>query len=155
VLFVAGLYWLVVDLLKADQQHDYTLRWHLAAGAEPVLGDGDAGGSRAETPAVRLEVVGAAAVTVEPGWVSPEYGVRHPAPVVVASPPRTADAALVTLLAPRAHGSPPSLLEADPATGRFLVGRGDGSTDLLVWRPGHLEASLAGPPTSRAPGAPR
>jgi hypothetical protein len=150
VLFVAGEYWLVVDLLHAPQPHDYTLRWHLAPGAAPAL-TRLPGGTRAETPAVRLDVVGDATVAVEPGWVSPEYGVKHPAPVVVASAPRTAQAVLVTLLAPRREGRAPRLLESDIAGGRWVVELADGSTDLLAWRPGRLHADLAGRPPGGLP----
>jgi hypothetical protein len=150
VLFVAGEYWLVVDLLHAPRPHDYDLRWHLPPGAAPALTPVP-GGTRAETRTVRLEVVGDATVAVEPGWVSPEYGVKHPAPVVVASAPRAAQAVLVTLLAPRREDWAPRLLESDGAGGRWVVELADGSTDLLAWRPGRLHADLAGRPPGRLP----
>jgi hypothetical protein len=152
VLFVAGEYWLVVDVLHADRPHDYALRWHLAPGAGPALTPTGAHVTRADSSTVRIEVAGAATVAVEQGWVSPEYGVKHPAPVVVASVHGAAEAALVTLLAPARDGRPPTLREADATEGRFVVELADGSADHLRWRPGHLVADLAGRPAARAAG---
>ncbi len=155
VLFVAGEYWLVLDTLHSDRQHDYVLRWHLADAAEPTLTEAPGVGTRVTTPTVLLELAGLATVTTEPGWVAPEYGVRIATPVVAGALARAADGQTVTLLAPRRNGGSVRLLEADPAAGSVVVELPDGSTDRVSWRPPHLEAVLApraGAPSHRVPG---
>jgi hypothetical protein len=95
------------------------------------------------TPTVALELAGAAAVAIEPGWVSPGYGVRHPAPVVVGSVRQAAGARLVTLLAPRGAADPPRMQLVDVDAGEVVVTLADGSVDTICWRPPHLQAVLA------------
>ncbi len=143
VLFVAGEYWLVFDTLRSDRSHDYALRWHLADGEDPAITRSDAGTTRVTTATVVLELAVPAAVTTEQGWVSPEYGVKHAAPVVVGAVDRAADARLVTLLAPRGEGSTPRMLAVDVDSGEVVVGLGDGLVDRICWRPPHLQAVLA------------
>lgn len=133
VVFVAGEYWLVFDLLRAGQPHDYALRWHLADDVVPDLTPAEQGRWAVTTPAVRLEIDGGSPPTIEPGWVSVEYGVKTPAPVVVAHARAAADAAFVTLLAPRRTGTAPRLRRADASAGTAVVELADGSTDHLSW----------------------
>ena len=83
----------------------------------------------------RVEFLGthAGADTItEPGWVSPSYGIKHPAPVVVARAHGVA-ADLVTVLSP---GPGAVTIEDCTADGllRCHVSRGAG-TDLLEWSP--------------------
>ncbi len=156
VLFVAGEYWLVLDALRADRPHRYSLRWHLAEDTTPVLARPAPGRARVTTPHLLLDVAGHAAVATEPGWVSTEYGVRTPAPVVVASTVEARDADLLTLLAPRRDGSSPRLRSADPAAGTVVVELPGGGQDRITWRSPHLAAVLA-PRAGRrttAPGGP-
>ena len=96
VVFVAGEYWLVFDQLTAPEPHDYALRWHLADDVVPDVRPTAAGRSSVTTPTVRLEIDGGSPLTIEPGWLSTEYGVKAPAPVVQASA-RAAEAEFVTL----------------------------------------------------------
>jgi hypothetical protein len=141
VLLVAGEYWLVLDALRGERPHDYALRWHLAYDDPPTIEASPDGITRVSTPTVRLDLGRRGgrrlAVAVEPGWVAPEYGVRTPAPVVVATPPRTDDVDLVTLLAPRRAGVSPRLLSADLAAGSLVVELPGGAVDRILWHP-HL-----------------
>jgi hypothetical protein len=141
VLFVAGEYWLVLDALRGERPHDYALRWHLAYDDPPTVEASPAGIIRVTTRAVRLDLGGPSGrplpVAVEPGWVAPEYGVRTPAPVVVATPHRADDVDLVTLLAPGRAGASPSLRSADLASGSLVVELPGGATDRILWHP-HL-----------------
>jgi uncharacterized heparinase superfamily protein len=82
---VGGDHWVVHDRLRADREHDYAVRWHLAPEADgtvEVRQHGDdhvvrAAGVRLTVPRRCGEVV------VEQGWIAPTYGVKLPAPVVV------------------------------------------------------------------------
>jgi Heparinase II/III-like protein/Heparinase II/III N-terminus len=132
VVLVAGEYWLVFDLMRADGQHDYALRWHLADDAVPEVRIDAGEAARVTTPTVVLEVAGGSETDVEAGWVSVEYGVKHPASVVVTHA-RAADAGLVTLLAPRRGGNSPRLVRADAEAGEAVIQLPDGGTDHLVW----------------------
>jgi hypothetical protein len=142
VAFVAGEYWLVLDQLRADEPHDYALRWHLAEDCVPDLRPTPAGLTSVTTPTVHLEIGGGAAA-LEPGWISVEYGVKTRAPVVVARA-HAADAELLTLLAPRREGKAPRLRWADASLGAAVVELPDGGTDHLVWGAPEREVAVDG-----------
>jgi hypothetical protein len=95
-------YWVVHDRLRATSAHDYTAHWHLAREAEGRVAVRRAPGQTVvTTPRSTLAVPdGYGDVGLGPGWVSPTYGVKHPAPVVLVSAGDRADADLVTVLAP-------------------------------------------------------
>ncbi len=85
-------YWVIEDRLAGRAPHRYDLRFHLAPDAEGrVAVERRDGSSVVRAPGVALVVVGDAAPVVEPGWTSPDYGIRHAAPVVsiVAEAPPT------------------------------------------------------------------
>jgi len=142
VLFVAGEYWLIFDTLRSDRSHDYALRWHLAEDCVPDLRPTPAGLTSVTTPTVHLEI-GGGAPALERGWVSVEYGVKTPAPVVVAHA-HAADAELLTLLAPRREGKAPRLRWADASLGAAVVELPDGGTDHLSWGAPEREVAVNG-----------
>ena len=158
LLFVAGEYWLVLDTLRAAQPHDYALRWHLAHDDPPVVARQTGSMVRVSTPTVLLDLYGtpetSLRVAVEPGWVSSEYGVKTPAPVVVASPERTREVTLLTLLAPRRAGSSPRLRSADLEAGNLVVELPDGTVDRIRWHPARPAAVHVDPAPRRRDGAP-
>jgi hypothetical protein len=104
--FVDGDFWVIHDRLRAPTAHRYEARWHLAReawGHVTLIHDRDRTTVRA--PGVTLTVPrGMGWVTLEDGWVSPSYGVKHPAPVVVVSADGVADADLVTIVVPEGGG---------------------------------------------------
>ncbi|HWL65442.1 MAG TPA: alginate lyase family protein, partial [Actinomycetota bacterium] len=106
ILFVGDEYWIVEDQLSAERKHLYDLRWHLTPEA---MGATEAqqvnGNSVVRAPGVTLVFPGRASVDLEPGWVSPRYGTRLPAPVVSASL-RGTHARFVTLIVPMRSGRP-------------------------------------------------
>src|SRR4029077_1619512 len=97
IALVGGERWEVHDRLRADDRHDYAVRWHLAPvtmGTVEVRTTSDdhvvhATGGRLRVPRRCGEL------TIEDGWISPAYGVKHPAPVVVVHT-RARDADIVT-----------------------------------------------------------
>jgi hypothetical protein len=106
VILVKHRYWLVEDRLESTQSHCYDLRWHLAPGTPAhLLHNGIV------APALTLTILGARSVALEDGWISPEYGIKHAAPVLSAVAQGT-HARFLTLIAPREPGAPaPTLLQ--------------------------------------------
>jgi uncharacterized heparinase superfamily protein len=93
ITFVHGRQWVIEDRLQAPTEHEYDLRFHLAPGEATISG----GSVRA--PGLTLVIGGAAHITLERGWIAPEYGVRVEAPVVSARQ-RGRDATFTTIVVP-------------------------------------------------------
>jgi len=100
VVFPGRRYWVVHDHLQGTNVHRYQARWHLPACA---YGHTTVERSTSQTtirmPAGTLVVPASIEVEIEPGWVSPRYGVKEPAPVVVLLT-TAAVADIVTVLSP-------------------------------------------------------
>jgi hypothetical protein len=78
IRFVDGRHWVIEDTLTGVRDHRYDLRFHLPPGEVWTSG------SAVLATDVALVIDGAQEITVEPGWVSPRYGVKHEAPVISA-----------------------------------------------------------------------
>ncbi len=116
ILFVGGEYWLICDLLRAEQLHDYQLRFHLDPSAQSkVTTDLLDEVFRVESPnLLTLQVAGKdTSLTLEQGYVSPSYGVKLPAPVLNFSQ-RAANCCFITLLLPYRDQQPDVKLECLP-----------------------------------------
>lgn len=131
VLFPGRDFWVVHDHLYGDAAHRYEARWHLPPQAEghTTIEPGPTF-TTVRTPAGALVVASRFDVELEPGWVSPTYGIKHAAPIVVVR----ADAMcadIVTVLSP---GASMVTLDDRSADGDLhcVVGR-DASKDLLEW----------------------
>lgn len=110
IMFIAGEYWLICDLLRAEQNHDYELRFHLDALAEQrTATQVDAAGLRVDAPNLIILQAPqpATQLTLEPGFVSPSYGCKYPAPVVNFSA-HAANYCFLTVLFPY-QSTPPQL----------------------------------------------
>ena len=96
ISFVDQRYWVIQDDLRGERPHRYDLRLHLAPEAfESIRLDG----SILRVPGAVFVIEGADQLAVEPGWVSPRYGVRIAAPVVSAVA-HGCDARFVTTVVP-------------------------------------------------------
>ncbi len=101
VALVDNSYWVIRDRVFADRCHRYEMRWHLdprcagsiVARRDPVSGWVDG-------PGLRLVVadLGTGELAIEDGWVSPRYGARRAAPVVVVAVDGGSNLDLVTLI---------------------------------------------------------
>jgi hypothetical protein len=102
VALVGGHHWVVQDRLRGERVHRYQARWHLAPGAVDDVVVRSAGDDHVvDAPGVRLTVPARCGrVDVEEGWISPVYGVKHAAPVVVVTTTGR-DADIVTRLEAR------------------------------------------------------
>ncbi len=100
VLFPQREYWVVHDHLRGDTAHRYEARWHLPAEAEGrVAVERTARQTVVRTPAGTLAFPTSVEVEIQPGWVSPSYGIKQPAPVVVVRA-SGAQADIVSVLSP-------------------------------------------------------
>lgn len=85
IIFVGGEYWLVCDLLTANENHRYDVLFHLSTEAyrqaNIVQENANVVVSSPNLLIAQMQDA-ATTVTIEEGFISPSYGVRHPAPVV-------------------------------------------------------------------------
>jgi uncharacterized heparinase superfamily protein len=93
ITFVHGRHWVIEDRLRADTEHEYDLRFHLAPGVAVIDGE------TVRAPGLTLHISGAAQVRLEVGWIAPAYGTRIQAPVVSATQ-RGRDATFTTIVVP-------------------------------------------------------
>lgn len=85
ILFVMQEYWLVIDLLQAEDVHTYAQYFHLTPRAlhkTNVERTQEANAVIAPHLLIVQPACEDAQATIVDGYVSPEYGVREPAPVV-------------------------------------------------------------------------
>ena len=85
VLFIGGEYWVIVDLLRAQESHRYDLRFHLtpaALGNVSLSLSDDTLSVHAPQLVLAQPLVPAAFPRIDEGFVSQSYGVKHPAPIV-------------------------------------------------------------------------
>ena len=134
---VDGDYWMIHDRLDAPSEHDYVLRWHLDHTADGATELVVAGGlAVAITPTCTLTIPARTGrdgvhVDIEPGWVSPTYGVKHPAPVVRVTTPRAANTVFVTVVVPGRRAPVAVTLDGgDPTT---VSVRWDDHIDRISW----------------------
>jgi hypothetical protein len=160
VVFVKPRYWVVVDDLDGAEEHRAELRFQFAP--MPVTVDAT-GWARARgsggrgllirpfaTAALKGEVREGDAAPVQ-GWVSPDYGERYPAPVLIYSTVTRFPLRIVTLLLPTENpsASPPAVSPlagegAWPAGIGFADGREsvrfEGPEGVTVHPPGQVDA---------------
>ena len=124
VAFVADSFWIIEDELQAPSRHRYDLRHHLAPEAQDQVVLRSAGGATVvRAPGLALVLAGDGEAALEDGWISPDYGIKHAAPVVSVVAGAVSSARFVSVLMPLADGAP------DPAV---AVRRGDGITEVEV-----------------------
>jgi hypothetical protein len=131
VLFPNREYWVVHDHVRGERNHRFEARWHLPAEAHGrVRVVRNSKQTTVITPAGRLVVPTPIAVDIEDGWVSPSYGIKHCAPIVVLSATGI-KADIVTVLSPGSAAVTMIDNTCDDSL-ECSVLRGD-STDLLGW----------------------
>jgi hypothetical protein len=151
VAFVGDEYWVVEDRLTAPTAHRYDLRFHLAPEATgDVTVERRDGASVVRAPGLALVVVGDVTPAIEDGWVAPDYGVKHVAPVVSVVADGAADATFTTVILPLDDGADvPDVALLHDDEGATLEVTGDGFADTLRWSEAGLPLDL-GPLRCRA-----
>jgi Heparinase II/III N-terminus/Heparinase II/III-like protein len=103
IFFMLPEYWIVIDRLTADDSHNYDLYFHLASRAQDraslvsntkchVIHSPNLLIAQACSPDTK--------VAIEQGYVSPEYGIKQPAPVIKFSKQHTGTTVFNTVLYP-------------------------------------------------------
>jgi Heparinase II/III-like protein/Heparinase II/III N-terminus len=135
VAFVGDAYWILEDRLTAAAPHRYDLRFHLAPVAwDAVTVAGRVGAYVVRAPGVALVIAGDLEPAIEPGWIAPEYGVKHRAPVVSVVAEGAPDATFTTLVVPLADGADAPSLRVDGTGAATTVEvAGDGFSDTVCW----------------------
>jgi heparinase II/III-like protein len=151
VAFVSDEYWVIEDRLAGRTPHRYDLRFHLAPDAEGrVAVERRDGSSIVRAPGFALVIVGDAAPVLEPGWTSPDYGIRHAAPVVSIVADGAPDATFTTLVLPLPDGAAVpdvALRSCEEATALEVTG--ERFADTICWSRGGFPLDL-GPLRCRA-----
>jgi hypothetical protein len=126
IFFVGDEYWIIYDRLRGDRLHHYDLRFHLSQDAwnhTTLLTRETA--SVVCAPGVALVFHAGYKMSIEPGWIAPQYGVKLPAPVVSVAADGAASAEFFTLVVP--------IKSADHVpTLRVCTDRGDASDALCL-----------------------
>lgn len=100
VIFPMREYWIIHDHLRGSASHRYEARWHLPAYADGQIAiEHTAASTTVRSPAATFSVPAGLEVKIERGWVSPSYGVKEPAPIVVVLALGT-HADIVTVISP-------------------------------------------------------
>jgi Heparinase II/III-like protein/Heparinase II/III N-terminus len=104
-------FWVVHDQLRGQSPHTYVARWHLSAEAQGrTYLTTDDQQSTVSAPGLTIIVPRwCGEVSIEDGWVSPTYGVKMPAPIVVVTAADLAEADLVSVIL---VGSPQATVSA-------------------------------------------
>ncbi len=108
IFFCGGEYWIVLDRLFAEEPHRYDLLFHLSAEAHDRTAIANRQGTiclDAPHLALAQSARPEAEIRIEDGFVSPKYGIKHPAPVVRATQ-YAAQAHFCTVLHPYRHLCP-------------------------------------------------
>ncbi|MEK7830042.1 MAG: alginate lyase family protein, partial [Acidobacteriota bacterium] len=85
IAFIASEYWVISDLLLSDEEHDYDLLFHLSDKAFGKISVESRNGTLlVDSPNLVIAQSHDANITasIGDGYVSPSYGIKHPAPVV-------------------------------------------------------------------------
>lgn len=111
ILFLLPEYWIISDRLLAEDKHQYDLYFHLASRAQEQTSVVNGAGSIViQSPNLLLAQAKVTDIKVklELGYVSPEYGIKQPAPIVKFTKPEASKAVFTTVLYPF-KGEPPSI----------------------------------------------
>src|SRR5262249_19799205 len=129
-------YWILRDQVAAQGTHRYDLHFHFTADANPEIERQPAAPAVRERtknrPGLDLFTFGnQGAWRREDGWVSPCYGTRIPAPVLIFSAQGDGDQEFVTFLVPRAaHAADSQVREIEARDGRAFEVCDGGARDL-------------------------
>jgi hypothetical protein len=146
VLFVKPQFWLVVDDLNGKGEHRIDLRFQFAPMEVTLEADlwararGPRGHGLLVRPLATVPLKGEileGCLDTPQGWVAPDYGQRHPAPLLVYSAVATLPLRIVTLLSPiRTSDDPiPTVALSDSPDGILIhvtVGQGRQSVTLTA-----------------------
>ncbi len=116
ILFVNGEYWLICDVLRANEVHSYDQLFHLSSLAQKKISlSSDLKTLIVDAPNLVMvqPVLGSATVSLEGGYISPTYGIKQEAPVIKFNQ-QGADCCFYTLLYPYKDKRPTISISMEP-----------------------------------------
>jgi Heparinase II/III-like protein/Heparinase II/III N-terminus len=161
IFFVGDEYWIIYDRLRGNRPHRFNLRFHLSPAAwnhTTMLTREDTGMVLA--PGFAMVFNPGNTMSIEPGWFAPQYGVKHPAPVVSVAAEGGSSTEFFTLVVPvKSADHIPTLKtcpdRADASDAICVevsgVGPNRSATDHVVWSSSIMNHEL-GPFQCRASG---
>lgn len=119
IFFAEQEYWIISDVLTGEDQHRYEQFFHLASDAlnhtyrlEQTQGQGIDSPNLLLVQPANTDIE----MSIEQGWLSPEYGIKHPAPVIRFSQQRQGLACFQTVLYPYRNLAPNLCVTSLPVT---------------------------------------
>ena len=103
IFFLLPEYWIVTDRLMAEENHNYDLYFHLSNRAQnqtSLVSNDVCHVIHSPNLLIAQPYCPDTKVVIEQGYVSPEYGIKHPAPVVRFSKQQASTTAFHTMLYP-------------------------------------------------------
>ncbi|MBK8815217.1 MAG: alginate lyase family protein [Methylococcaceae bacterium] len=116
ILFINGEYWLICDVLRANETHSYDQLFHLSSTAlNKVSLSADLQSLRVDSPHLLMiqPVLGTGTVSLEGGYISPTYGIKQEAPIIKFSQQGT-NCCFYTLLYPYKDKRPAISISMEP-----------------------------------------
>lgn len=116
ILFVNGEYWLICDVLRANETHSYDQLFHLPWLAQNKISlSSNLKALIVDAPNLVMvqPVLGSATVTLEGGYVSPTYGIKQEAPIIKFNQQGT-NCCFYTLLYPYKNKRPTISISMEP-----------------------------------------
>ncbi|ESS67573.1 heparinase II/III-like protein [Methyloglobulus morosus KoM1] len=123
ILFIKGEYWVICDVLRADDVHNYDLLFHLAASAQGKVSiscDKQSFSVDAPNLVMIQPVRQSATVSLEGGYVSPTYGIKQDAPVLKFNQHR-AECSFYTVIYPYKDERPGLTVSSIPVSKREVL----------------------------------
>ena len=118
VFFLPPEYWIITDRLLAQDEHQYDLYFHLSERAQDrtVLSNESHFLISSPNLLIAQPACEQTRISIEQGFVSPEYGVKHPAPIVRFSKTAQGDTAFQTVLYPYENEAPAMQVDRLPVS---------------------------------------
>lgn len=142
LFFLHAEYWIVIDRLKAEGSHDYSLRFHLHPRAQHQTKiQEDTRMTCVTSPNFILAQPFMEGIrsSLERGHISPEYGVKQEAPVITFSQKTRGNALYATLLYPYRTTPPKVIVETVPVYEQAQLCSEDQVVALkMTWNEPHI-----------------
>jgi Heparinase II/III N-terminus/Heparinase II/III-like protein len=149
VLFIGGTYWVIVDLLRAQEPHRYDQLFHLTPAAQDrvsVTLSCDTLSIHSPQLLLAQPLVPVILSSIEEGFVSGSYGAKQPAPIVQLTQrasstcfltvvyPHRGDAPTISIEGPQTNGGLLDLLDGNQVTVQIAIAHhGSRYCDKLVF----------------------
>jgi hypothetical protein len=119
IVFVNGEYWVIVDLLRAQEPHEYDLLFHLSPAAHghiSVVASHDTLSIHSPNLILAQPFAPAVRESIQEGFTSSSYGEKHRAPIVCLTQ-RNSSACFLTVVYPHKSAAPTVSIDIPESNG--------------------------------------